>query len=88
MKRPSERGLGRGLGALIPRPSVGLRDVPVQAVRPNPWQPRHTFETGLRDTVAWYLDNSWWWEPIWSERYRGTRLGTGRSAATTAGAPR
>jgi dTDP-glucose 4,6-dehydratase len=42
------------------------------------WRPRHTFETGLRDTVAWYLDNRWWWEPIWTERYRGARLGTGR----------
>src|SRR3954466_1467489 len=51
------------------------------------WRPRHTFETGLRDTVEWYLDNRWWWEPIWSERYRGTRLGTGRPAAATAGAP-
>jgi dTDP-glucose 4,6-dehydratase len=45
------------------------------------WRPRHTFETGLRDTVAWYLDNSWWWEPIWFERYRGTRLGVGRPSA-------
>ncbi|MGD9614623.1 MAG: dTDP-glucose 4,6-dehydratase [Alphaproteobacteria bacterium] len=44
------------------------------------WRPRHTFATGLRDTVAWYLANRWWWEPIWSERYRGTRLGTGRPA--------
>jgi dTDP-glucose 4,6-dehydratase len=51
------------------------------------WRPRHTFETGLRDTVAWYLDNSWWWQSIWSERYRGTRLGIGRPAAATAGAP-
>ncbi|HEX3953736.1 MAG TPA: dTDP-glucose 4,6-dehydratase [Stellaceae bacterium] len=39
------------------------------------WRPRETVETGLRKTVAWYLDNRWWWEPIWSERYRGTRLG-------------
>jgi dTDP-glucose 4,6-dehydratase len=52
------------------------------------WQPRHTFETGLRDTVAWYLDNSWWWEPIWSERYRGTRLGTFRPPAATGSAAR
>ena len=36
-------------------------------------------ESGLRKTVAWYLENRWWWEPIWSERYRGTRLGTGRA---------
>ncbi|HEY1794638.1 MAG TPA: dTDP-glucose 4,6-dehydratase, partial [Stellaceae bacterium] len=33
-------------------------------------------ETGLRKTVEWYLDNRWWWEPIWRERYRGQRLGT------------
>jgi dTDP-glucose 4,6-dehydratase len=44
------------------------------------WQPRESFETGLRKTVAWYLDNRWWWEPIWAERYRGARLGTGKAA--------
>ena len=40
MSRPAERGLGRGLGALIPRGASGLREVPVDAVRPNPRQPR------------------------------------------------
>src|SRR5947208_877788 len=49
------------------------------------WQPRESFETGLRKTVAWYLDNRWWWEPIWSERYRGTRLGTGSRAEAAVG---
>ena len=44
------------------------------------WQPRESFETGLRRTIAWYLDNRWWWEPIWSQHYRGARLGTGDSA--------
>jgi dTDP-glucose 4,6-dehydratase len=44
------------------------------------WRPRETVESGLRKTVRWYLDNRWWWEPIWRERYRGTRLGTGHSA--------
>jgi dTDP-glucose 4,6-dehydratase len=34
----------------------------------------------LRKTVRWYLDNRWWWEPIWLERYRGTRLGIGAAA--------
>ncbi len=48
------------------------------------WQPRESFETGLRKTVAWYLENRWWWEPIWSERYRGTRLGTGSRAEAAA----
>jgi dTDP-glucose 4,6-dehydratase len=50
------------------------------------WQPCESFATGLRKTVAWYLDNRWWWEPIWSERYRGARLGTGSAATTPAGA--
>ncbi|HEY2593483.1 MAG TPA: ParB/RepB/Spo0J family partition protein [Chloroflexota bacterium] len=47
MSRAHERGLGRGLGALIPPPSAarhGLRDVPVEAIRPNPWQPRTHFD--------------------------------------------
>jgi dTDP-glucose 4,6-dehydratase len=38
------------------------------------WRPRETFDSGLRKTVAWYLENRWWWEPIWS-RSRGARLG-------------
>ena len=25
------------------------------------WRPRETFETGLRKTVRWYLDNPDWW---------------------------
>jgi dTDP-glucose 4,6-dehydratase len=41
------------------------------------WEPRETFESGLRKTVSWYLENRWWWEPIWSRRYRGERLGIG-----------
>ncbi len=45
------------------------------------WQPRESFESGLRRTVLWYLENRWWWEPIWAERYRGARLGTGRPTA-------
>jgi dTDP-glucose 4,6-dehydratase len=45
------------------------------------WEPRETFDTGLRKTVRWYLDNRWWWEPIWLGRYRGARLGTAQAAA-------
>ena len=27
------------------------------------WRPAHTdFETGLRETIAWYRDNTEWWE--------------------------
>ena len=44
MSRSSERGLGRGLEALIPRATIGLREVPVGDIRPNPWQPRTHFD--------------------------------------------
>src|SRR6202521_2490850 len=44
MTRPRERGLGRGLDALIPRATIGLREIPVEAIRPNPWQPRTHFD--------------------------------------------
>lgn len=52
------------------------------------WQPRETFDSGLRKTVAWYLANRWWWEPIWSGRYAGARLGTGAAAALSSPPPR
>ena len=28
------------------------------------WTPTHTFETGLRDTIEWYLANESWWGPL------------------------
>jgi dTDP-glucose 4,6-dehydratase len=28
------------------------------------WVPQVPFERGLRDTVAWYQQNEWWWRPI------------------------
>ena len=39
------------------------------------WVPRETFETGLRKTVQWYLDNRQWWERVLSGEYRLARLG-------------
>jgi dTDP-glucose 4,6-dehydratase len=41
------------------------------------WQPRHTFEDGLRKTVQWYLDNCDWWQPILKQTYWLERLGAG-----------
>jgi dTDP-glucose 4,6-dehydratase len=28
------------------------------------WTPQVPFEQGLRDTIAWYRANEWWWRPI------------------------
>lgn len=34
------------------------------------WKPQETFETGLRKTVQWYLDNQAWWQAILDGSYR------------------
>lgn len=34
------------------------------------WEPTYTFETGLKETVQWYLDNQAWWENIISGDYQ------------------
>jgi dTDP-glucose 4,6-dehydratase len=41
------------------------------------WTPRETFESGLRQTVAWYLQNERWSKRVQSREYRGERLGLG-----------
>ena len=38
------------------------------------WRAQESFDTGLRKTVAWYLDRRDWWEPL-RARYAGERLG-------------
>jgi dTDP-glucose 4,6-dehydratase len=39
------------------------------------WEPRESFETGLRRTVEWYLEHEAWWARIRETTYRGERLG-------------
>jgi len=48
------------------------------------WEPSETFESGMRRTVAWYLDNLEWCEAVKAGSYDGQRLGTGQK---TSGAP-
>jgi dTDP-glucose 4,6-dehydratase len=40
------------------------------------WEPVETFESGLRSTVRWYLQNRAWWEPLRTGVYGGERLGS------------
>lgn len=42
------------------------------------WKPRETFQTGLRKTVQWYLNNRDWCRAIQARGYRGERLGLAR----------
>ena len=39
------------------------------------WMPQESFESGLRRTVLWYLDNPGWWQPILDGEYQLERLG-------------
>ncbi len=39
------------------------------------WEPAHTLESGLRATVAWYLENLDWCEAVQARGYRRQRLG-------------
>jgi dTDP-glucose 4,6-dehydratase len=39
------------------------------------WRARETFDSGIDKTIAWYLDNEWWWRPLRDGVYGGDRLG-------------
>ena len=39
------------------------------------WAPRFDFDSGLRATVQWYLENEAWCEEVTTDSYDGSRLG-------------
>lgn len=39
------------------------------------WRPEETFETGMRKTVSWYLNNEKWWRSVQDGSYTGEHLG-------------
>ncbi|WP_286236065.1 dTDP-glucose 4,6-dehydratase [Vibrio fluvialis] len=39
------------------------------------WMPDETFESGIRKTVEWYLNNKQWWSRVLDGSYAGERLG-------------
>lgn len=40
------------------------------------WKPEETFESGIRKTVVWYLDNLDWCESVQHQNYDRSRLGS------------
>jgi dTDP-glucose 4,6-dehydratase len=48
------------------------------------WEPKQSFESGLRRTVRWYLENLDWCERIRHERYDLRRIGLASSAEADA----
>ena len=43
------------------------------------WEPKTSFENGLKQTVKWYLSNAKWWNKIIKESYNLERLGSKNS---------
>ena len=41
------------------------------------WKPQETFDSGLRKTVEWYLNNKAWWSRVLDGSYSRERLGVG-----------
>lgn len=41
------------------------------------WRPEESFETGIRKTVEWYLNNKQWWSRVLDGSYSLERLGQG-----------
>ncbi len=39
------------------------------------WKPEESFESGIKKTVEWYLDNEDWWSRVLSGEYQLNRLG-------------
>jgi dTDP-glucose 4,6-dehydratase len=82
--RPRANGAPYGdlIGFVADRPGHDHRYAidPSRIERELSWHPAESFESGLRKTVAWYLDNAVWLERVTSGGYRGERLGLGSRA--------
>lgn len=55
---------------------------PTKTMKELGWKPKHSFETGIKETIRWYLDNQDWWTRIQTGAYQeyyakqyGNRLG-------------
>jgi len=38
-------------------------------IRDLGWRPLERLETGLKQTIEWYLSNEWWWRPLLDKTY-------------------
>ncbi len=74
---PSHRSYDRLITFVTDRPGHDLRYAidASKIARELGWRPAETFESGMRKTVQWYLDNRPWWDAIRSSVYQGERLG-------------
>ena len=77
---PSEPGPRRRLIAFVAdRPGHDRRYAidASKVERELGWRAQKTFETGMEETVRWYLDNCAWWQAVLDGGYKAQRIGTG-----------
>ena len=43
--------------------------VTTEKIRALGWKPGHDFESAMKKTITWYVENRWWWEPLKSGEY-------------------
>lgn len=79
--RPTNHPADALIEFVADRPGHDLRYAldPSQTMSELDWHPDVAFDSGLQDTVRWYLENREWWVSA-RARYRGERLGAGRRA--------
>jgi dTDP-glucose 4,6-dehydratase len=77
-RRPGEAPRRKLIEFVPDRPGHDRRYAidPSKIERELGWRPGRSFETGLAETVDWFLANEWWWRPIRERKYRGERLGS------------
>ena len=79
---PLDSGPRRELIRFVPdRPGHDLRYAidTAKIERELGWRARESFDSGLAKTIAWYMANSDWWQPLRQQRYGGERLGAATS---------
>ena len=76
--RPAAKPYADLITYVTDRPGHDLRYAidPAKLMTELGWKPRENFDTGIKKTVQWYLENEWWWKPIHEKKYSGERLGT------------
>ncbi|MBV9692718.1 MAG: GDP-mannose 4,6-dehydratase, partial [Alphaproteobacteria bacterium] len=48
---------------------------PAKIEREIGWRPQVALEEGIARTVAWYIENRWWWEAVRQRNRDGTYAG-------------
>jgi len=83
-----KRGLGRGLGALIPVSGPGPTEVPVDAIAPNPMQPRQKLDPEALEELAASIREHGLIQPLIVSQVPAESLEGPQAGPADAGAPR